>query len=419
MANHPNENIVLNGNLVSKLRADIEDVFEVVSVETPRHLPQTTIWPWQRASRDSEAGRSGQGVIFFIGNLLRQDSEAVYDLIAERWQAHHYTPMLRRHQDQIALIAWPGVVSPKPRNPWINLGLAIVTIFSVLLTGAIQECNGCFPTTLADWLGGLPMMLALMVILLAHEFGHYFAARYHKVAVTLPYFIPLPVISPVGTLGAFIQLRTPFKTKKELFDIGIAGPLGGLIFAIPLIFWGVAGSTVSEIVRGENNVLEGNSIFYLAVKYLMHGQLLPHFDHYANLPLWQEFVLMLGGILPPGGGSDILINSVAFAAWFGLFVTAMNLLPVGQLDGGHVIYCLLGEKARWLGLTLVGAMILAGFFWWPGWLVWALLVYFIIGPGHPPPLNDLVDLGLGRKILAYLMIIIFVVLFMPNPLQPL
>ena len=164
-------------------------------------------------------------------------------------------------------------------------------------------------------------------------------------------------------------------------------------------------------------MLEGNSIFYLAVKYLVHGQLLPHFDRYADLPFWQEFLLMLAGIIPAGGGSDILINSVAFAAWFGLFVTAMNLLPVGQLDGGHVIYCLLGEKARWLGLALVTAMVLAGFFWWSGWLVWAILVYFIIGTGHPPPLNDLVELGFTRKILAYLTIILFFLLFMPNPLQ--
>ena len=392
------QNIILDGALLSQLRTDIADIFSVASVETPR--------------------QASQGTILFVGHLLMQDSEAAYDIIAERWLRHDYTPLLRPYQGQIALIAQPGVVTPKASNPWINLGLALVTIVSVQFSGAMYACQ-CVPQTLADWLTGLPMMLTMMVILLAHEFGHYFAARSHRVAVTLPYFLPLPIVSPVGTLGAFIQLRSPVKTKKQLFDIGIAGPLGGLIFAIPLTFWGVISSPVQGLTREAGSVLEGNSIFYLAVKYLTHGQLLPNFDQYVDLPFWQQFLLVLAGIIPGGGGTDILINSVAFAAWFGLFVTAMNLLPVGQLDGGHVIYCLLGDKARWLGIGLVGLMVLAGIFWWSGWLLWALLVFFIIGPGHPPPLNDLVPLDSTRKILGYVMIFIFIVLFMPNPLQPL
>jgi len=399
MTQGPQENIILDGVLLGKLRAGIEDVFQVDRFETPRQAPQ--------------------GTILFIGDLLMRDSEAAYELIAQRWLAHDYTPLLRRRDGQIALIAQPGIVTPKPSNSRINLVLAVITLISVLFTGAIYECEGCIPTTLAEWWAGIPMMLALMAILLAHEFGHYFAAKYHKIAVTLPYFIPLPIISPVGTMGAFIQLRQPFKTKKQLFDIGVAGPLGGLIFAVPLIFWGVANSSVQEISRGENSVLEGNSLFYLAVKFLMHGQLLPSFERYSDLPFWQEFLRLLAGVLPAGGGTDIFLNSLAFAAWFGLFVTAMNLLPVGQLDGGHVIYCLLGEKARWLGLFLVGMMFVLGIFWWTGWLLWAILVFFVIGPGHPPPLNDLVPLGLPRTLLAYVMIFIFIILFMPNPLQPL
>ncbi|MCB9102391.1 MAG: site-2 protease family protein [Anaerolineales bacterium] len=397
MTTSPHENILLDGTLLGQLRDDVKDIFYVDSIETPR--------------------RAAQGTIIFIGDLLMQDSEAAYDRIAERWRARQYTPMLRRYKGQIGLIAQPGIVTPARSNPWINLGLAITTILSVLFTGAVYECQ-CMPQTLPQWLTGLPMMLAMMAILLAHEFGHYFAAKYHKVAVTLPYFIPLPVVSPVGTLGAFIQLRSPFKTKKQLFDIGVAGPLGGLIFAIPLIFWGMASSTVTEIYRDPNNpsLLEGNSIFYLGVKYLIHGQLLPNFDAYRDLPIIQKTILLVAGIIPDGGGSDVFITSVAFAAWFGLFVTAMNLLPVGQLDGGHIIYCLLGEKARVLGLVLVGIMVLAGFLW-TGWLVWAFLIFLVIGVGHPPPLNDLVPLDPGRKILAYIMIIIFIIMFMPNPLQ--
>lgn len=334
----PAENVILDGSLLSKLRAEIKDIFNVISLETPRQAPQ--------------------GTILFLGDLLIQDSEVAYDLIAERWRPYDYTPILRQQQQgQIALIAQPGVINPKPSNPWINLGLLIVTLISVLLTGAMSSCQSCpqtfgqlliecFPRTLADWARGFPMMLAMMAILLSHEFGHYFAARYHRVAVTLPYFIPLPIISPVGTLGAFIQLRSPFKTKKQLFDIGIAGPLGGLIFAIPLIFWGVSNSLISEISRGGPcpGALEGNSIFYLGVKYIVHGQLLPSFDAYAQLPFLQEFLLLLAGIIPPtGGGTDIFISPLASAAWFGLFVTAMNLLPVGQLDGA-MLFIVCWEK---------------------------------------------------------------------------
>ena len=413
------QNTMLDGALVSRLRADLKDLFAVDSVEIPRQTApggRGLIPGLGRRTQGVGAANAAQGIVIFVGQLLRPDSEAVYDLIAERWQVHDYTPMLRRHKGQIALIAQPGVVTAKPSNPWINFWLAGVTILSVLLTGAGYECQ-CVPSTLSEWLMGLPMMLTMMVILMAHEFGHYFAARHHKVAVTLPYFIPLPIISPVGTLGAFIQLRSPFKTKRELFDIGVAGPLGGLIFAIPLIFWGVAGSSVDKIERGPGFVLEGNSIFYLWVKRLIHGQLLPSFEAYDNLPVWNEFFRLLTGLIPDGGGTDILINSIAFAAWFGLFVTALNLLPVGQLDGGHVIYCLLGDKARTLGMVLIGLMVLAGIFLWPGWLLWAALTFFIIGPNHPPPLNDLVDLDSTRKFIAYVMIFLFIILFMPNPLQ--
>jgi Zn-dependent protease len=394
------ENIILDGNLPGQLRADVVDVFHVDRMEMPRQAPQ--------------------GTIQFLGSLLINDSEKAYEIIAERWQLHDYTPLLRRRNGQVALIAQPGVIVPKRSNPWINLGLAAATIVSVLFSGAIYACQ-CFPQTLTEWLSGIPMMLSMMVILLAHEFGHYFAARYHKVAVTLPYFIPLPVISPVGTLGAFIQLRSPFKTKKQLFDIGIAGPLAGLVFAVPLLIWGVATSPINELNRSPEtaSVLEGNSVFYLGIKYLVHGQLLPSFDQYSDLPISQEFFLVLVGLVPEGGGDDILINSVAFAAWFGLLVTAMNLLPVGQLDGGHIIYSLIGDKARVLGIVLIGLMFLAGIFWWSGWLVWALLTFFVIGPNHPPPQNDLIPLDTGRKVLAYATLFIFLIIFMPNPLQAL
>ncbi len=412
------DNLMLDGPLVSRLRADIEDVFSVTDIEVPRQMDDqsvrmlSTLFRRQPGEASDEDSR---GVFIFVGDLLRQDSEDVYDTIAERWRAHNYTPLLRHYEGQVALIAQPGVIKPKPSNPWINVALAVATIFSVTFTGAIYECQ-CLPATPAEWLTGVPMMLAIMIILAAHEFGHYFAARYHQVAVTLPYFIPLPV-TLVGTMGAVIQLRSPFKTKKQLFDIGVAGPIGGLIFAMPLVIWAVANSPVQAISREPGSALEGNSIFYLLVKYLAHGQLLPSFDAYAELSFGQEFLYLLTGIIPAGGGIDIFIDSVALAAWFGLIVTALNLLPIGQLDGGHVVYCLLGDKARTLGMAIIVVMLFAGFFLWTGWLIWAFITFFLIGPAHPPPLNDLAELDPARKLLAYAMIFIFVILFMPSPFQ--
>jgi Zn-dependent protease len=430
-------NTMLDGALVSRLRADIEDCFAVSSVEVPRGSGPAGFSFMPGLSRRAQgvgSANTAQGIVVFVGQLLGPDSEAIYDRIAARWQAHDYTPMLRPYKGQVALIAQPGLVAVTPTNPWINFWFVVATVLSMLITGSIYEClarlpegsgqelsfgqlviGQCFPRTLSDWADGVPMTLAMMAILLAHEFGHYFAARYHKVAVTLPYFIPVPLFSPVGTLGAVIQLRSPFKTKKQLFDIGVAGPLGGLIFAIPLIFWAVKQAPLQEIQRPF--ILEGNSIFYLLVKYIMRGELLPNFAEYEHFSFLQEFAYLLVGIIPVSLGSDILLNTFANAAWFGLFITAMNLLPVGQLDGGHVIYCLLGDKAAGLGLGLIGLMVLAGLFLWPGWLLWAGLVFFIIGPHHPPPLNDLIELGTPRKLLAYLMIFIFIILFMPNPLQ--
>ncbi len=387
--------------MTGRLRETVEDVFDILSIETPRQAPQ--------------------GTIIFVGQLRHPDSEAIYETIAGRWFSLGYTPLLsQRIPPLVALEARPGIIQPIPSNPWVNLWLAVATIFSVWFTGAAYECGCLLPATPAQWAAGLPMMLTMMVILAAHEFGHYFAAKFHKVAVTLPYFLPVPLISPVGTMGAFIQLRSAFKTRKQLFDIGVAGPLAGLVFAVPLIFWGVAQSQGHPLARAEGvSVLEGNSIFYLGVKYLVHGQLLPSFEAYADLPGWQEFLLLLAGVLPAGGGDDVLINSGPLRPGLAC-LSRYEFAAVGQFDGGHVVYSLLGGKNAYrLGLVLMAVMVVAGIFWWNGWLVWALLAFFVVGPNHPPPLNDLVPLGTGRKILAYFTIIIFIIMFMPNPLQPL
>lgn len=414
----PPSNLVLDGALVSRLRAETEDLFAITSVTTPQGATP--------------------GTIIFHGQLLLPDSDQAYDQLAARWHRLNYTPMLRRSQDGLELVAMPGVVRPKPSNPWINLVLFVATLLSVMFVETVNQAGQFYADTLARlpdgeilpfllrsvltqpalWVLALPFTLVILAILLTHEFGHYFAARRHKVAVTLPYFIPVPIPTfLVGTLGAFIQLRAPVRNKKQLFDVGVAGPLAGLVVAIPLLIWGISLSKVTVIERGAGVFLEGNSVLYLALKYAVHGQILPAWDAYAGLSPLVEFGLVLLGQVPAGPGQDILLSPIASAGWIGLLVTVLNLLPIGQLDGGHVIYTLLGKRMRFVAYTFIGFLIVAGFLFWPGWLLWAFLTFFLVGPLHPPPLNDVSPLGPERTILGYAVVVLFVLLFMPLPIQ--
>jgi membrane-associated protease RseP (regulator of RpoE activity) len=364
------ENVILDGGLVSQLRAGVEDLLEIHEIETPR--------------------QAQQGVVAFTGRLL-MDADRAYDLLAERWARYSYTPLLRKHQGQHQIVGQPGLVRPRPANPWINVVLFVVTVFSVLLTGALNEGANPLadPTSLVR---GVPFAFTLLAILTTHEFGHYFAARRHRVAVTLPYYIPMP-LSFVGTFGAFIQLRSPVRNRNQLFDVGVAGPLAGLVVTIPLLLIGLALSPVQPLPSEGGYILEGNSLFYLGAKYLIHGQILP------------------------SNGVDVMLHPMAFAAWFGLLVTAFNLLPVGQLDGGHVIFTLIGDKIRYVGIVFVAALLVMGLLrLWEGWFIWAFLI-FLLGVGHPPPLNDVTPLDGKRKLLAALTILIFILVFVPQPLR--
>jgi membrane-associated protease RseP (regulator of RpoE activity) len=366
----PAENVILDGEIVGRLRADAGDVFEVTEVAVPR--------------------QAQQGVVVFTGRLLMADSEEAYDRLAERWARHDYTPLLRSYQGQQQLIGQPGLVKPRPSNPWINLALFVATVLSVVFIGAMNEGVDPFANP-ANILRGVPFAFTLLVILGTHEFGHYFAARYHKVAVTLPYFIPMP-LSFIGTFGAFIQLRSPVRNRNQLLDVGVAGPLAGLLVTLPLLFYGLAISQVGPPPAAGGYIQEGNSLLYAAAKYLVHGRLLP------------------------GNGLDVMLSPVAFAAWFGLLVTAFNLLPMGQLDGGHVIFTLVGDKIRIVGTVFVAALLVMGVTLWDGWIFWAILVFFLLGVDHPAPLNDITPLDGKHRLLALLAILVFILVFTPIPL---
>jgi len=256
------------------------------------------------------------------------------------------------------------------RGIFLHLFLFVLTVLSTLLVG------------------GVVYSATLLSILLAHEMGHYLISRRHRVRASLPYFIPFP-FPPFGTLGAVIKTRSPIPDRKALFDIGVAGPLAGLCLAVPAIGIGLMRSEVVEVAA-------------LPKESLVLG----------NPPLFALLQRLLVGQLPEG--YDLLLHPMAYAGWVGLFVTALNLLPVGQLDGGHVIYALFGRLSPYIfKLTMAGIVILCLIFNL-GWLVLVLLL-LAIGYRHPPPLDDLTPLGPWRKVLGVATMAVFFASFTPVP----
>lgn len=347
----------------------------------------------------------------FYGRLY-EDPDRAFERISERFAALGYTALLSREKDLYRVIAVREVVRAQAPRPWVNLVLFLATLLTVMLAGAAPQPGG---TLLGALLSGLPFAIALMGILLAHELAHYFVARRYGSPVSLPYFVPMP-LSILGTMGAVIFQRAPMRDRKALFDIGIAGPLAGFIVAVPLLFLGLLFTRVgrpSDFLPPQEQAAvvyqEGNSLLYLAAKYLVFGRILP--DRATGEDVWLSLPASPGG-------------PVVFAAWAGLLVTALNLLPIGQLDGGHVAYALLGRRAWKLAYLVIGLLVVLGvYLWamgnpaWPTWVIWAGLGLFF-GPRHPPPLNDVSRLGPGRTILGVLLVILWVVTFVPVPLMP-
>lgn len=356
------------------------------------------------------------GAIILHGRLLVHEADFFTRWLGD-FKEIGYTPVLRRDEKQdelVALYVMSGVPRRAMPRVWLNVLLFVLTFISTLFVGSLY--GGANPASFADLFRpaslarGLPFALTLLGILGAHEFGHYFAARYHRVAVSLPHFIPMPL--GFGTLGAVIQMKEPVPDRRKLFDIGVAGPLAGLALAIPLLLIGLAGSPVTVPEPTPGALLEGNSILYYYAKIAIFGKALPN----------------------PITGEDVLMNQVTFAAWIGLLVTAINLLPIGQLDGGHVVYAVFGKYARYINIaTLVFMTILAiagleplqqlfpalETFGYSGWFLWLALLMVLVGPFHPPALDDVSELSPNRRLLGYFVIFLFILLFVPVPMRPL
>lgn len=265
-------------------------------------------------------------------------------------------------------------------NPKINLGLFVVTCFTTFLTGWLQ--NG-------TWQSGVWYSFGIMSILSAHEMGHYLMCRKYNIKATLPFFIPFPpFVNPFGTMGAVIKMEAIIPSRKALFDVAAAGPLAGLALTIPAIYFGVQMSEIIEVTRDQTP-----GIIYLGESLL-----------FAQISNWAV------GILPES--KDVLLHPLAYAGWAGLFVTALNLLPIGQLDGGHIIYALVGKKHKTvalIGLVLFGSLVIK----YPGWIILFLLLIWL-GYKHPPTLDDSA-IDLKRIIIGIITIAIFFLSFTPEP----
>jgi len=237
------------------------------------------------------------------------------------------------------------------------------------------------------FVGGWSYSLSIISILLAHEMGHYFMSIKYGIPATLPYFIPFP-LSPFGTFGAVIKMKGAIINKKALFDIGVAGPISGFVVAIPFIILGIKLSDI-QVISGNTSFIElGDPLLFKIVQELMVGKI--------------------------PSGHDLVLHPFAYAGWVGLFVTALNLLPVGQLDGGHIVYALFGNKSRWVFFATIAVLAVISIFYNPGWLT-LLIILLIFGMRHPKPLDIETELDSKRKYIALIILIIFALSFTPAP----
>jgi Zn-dependent protease len=391
------------------------------------------------ATEETTLGGPKQPFIFRARGRLLIDSEPAFEELFSAVKPLGLMPVLREENGRHEVLLIKDATSQSSGRVRTNLLLFIFTLASVIFTAAIgavpSSAIPCETSTAfaAQWkffvlelqwglthLGaGLPFALSFLAVLGSHELGHYFAGRKNKTAVTLPFFIPLPLISPFGTLGAVISLREPPRNRNVLTEIGIAGPLTGFLVAIPLLIIGLLLSTVQALptVLGpcESFSLEGNSILYILAKLAVFGRMLPAPAHFDIPPVLFYLRSFFTGFPFPMQGVDVFIHPVASGAWAGLMVTGLNLIPAGQLDGGHLFYAIFGKRAGRLLPWIIAALVVLGLFW-PGWFLIVILI-FLFGRAHAEPLDTVTPLSPRHRVLAVLGLILFFLIFTPIPLQ--
>src|SRR5207244_3192045 len=332
-----------------------------------------------------------EGHALAFGGRLLQSPQAAVTSLQPRFRSFGYTPFLQASNGLTWVRALPFVEVEAPSRPRLNIILFVLTVLSTVVSGsgAFFDFNPLTePLKLAN---GFPFAFTLLGILGTHEFGHYFTARHYGASVSLPYFIPAPPPFLFGTLGAIIRMRSPARDRNSLFDIAAAGPLAGLAVALPAVVIGLAWSTVMPTPPG-GYLAFGDS---LLIRWLVHLR-------FGSVP----------------GGTMVFTHPVADAAWAGFLVTALNLFPVGQLDGGRIAYALFGRHHRTVGVLTVAGLILMGVLTWsPNWFVWAALLLLLIGFHHGAILDDVTPLSPGRLVVGLACFVLMVLLVPPVPIQ--
>lgn len=324
----------------------------------------------------------------YIGYFITQDVREGINYLKERLKEINYVPSIYKLKGIYYALEVHPEYRLRAKDFIIPLILFILTVFTTMFAGSMQYL-GDFERFLKGFPGsllhGFPFSFALLSILLSHEMGHFLTSRKYGVEATLPFFIPVP--NPlVGTFGAFIKMKSSIPDKKTLLRIAAAGPLSGIIVSIPFTIWGILNSKIVPS-SPEGGLFLGDSLLFKFLFYITRGD------------------------LPSDKG--VLLHPVAFAGWIGFFVTAMNLLPFSQLDGGHILYSLVGKKFQLVQFFLFPFLLLMGFLW-PGWFFWAFLI-FLFGLRHPPPIDNITPLEKKDKIIGVLCIFVFIITFHPKP----
>lgn len=316
--------------------------------------------------------QQGDGNIYFFG-IPREDIRIIYQKLWAVFTEKGYQFSFKYELGEHIIIASP--FTPAKERRWINVVLAIATFITTMVMGSFLF--GADPiSNPIEVFKGIPFTIAIMTVLGAHEAGHYLVAKKHGMNTSLPYFIPVP-FPPIGTMGAIIKHRGPIPNRKALFDVGVSGPLIGLFVSIIVTVIGLLLPPIQQIPDSDHQALLG-------------------------IPLLFEFI---ASIVPTSESS--VMHPVAFAGWVGMLVTALNLIPAGQLDGGHVLRAMLGEKASHVSTIMPFLLISLGFYvtYFQNrdgslWVIWGLFLSFFASAGHPKPLNDEVPLGKGRMALG-------------------